>query len=68
MAYVGSMYFKFTEKSWFFLIFSTSIVLRASPMSSSFTLPEPSFFAFLVILSLSLIRPSSAPSATTITA
>jgi hypothetical protein len=41
---------------------------KYSPISSNLIFPDPSYFTAFVIFSSGLIKPSSAPSATTITA
>lgn len=41
---------------------------KYSPISSNLMFPDPSYFTAFVIFSYGLINPSSAPSATTITA
>lgn len=68
IAYVGSMYFKFTFNLWFSFSFYTIEFFKYSPKSSNFTFPEPSFFSSFVILSSGFIKPFSAPSAITTTA
>ena len=68
IAYVGSMYLRLIVKLYFSLIVFTILSFKHSPISSSFIFPDPSFFTAYVIFSFGLISPSSAPSATTITA
>ena len=68
IAYVGSMYFKFTLILWFSFSFYTIEFFKYSPKSSSFTFPEPSFFTSFVMCSSEFIKPTSAPSAITTTA
>ena len=65
IAYVGSMYFKFTLILWFSFSFYTIEFFKYSPKSSSFTFPELSFFNSFIISSSELIRPFSASFAIT---